>query len=191
MRILVLSLLFSMSALAQGQFLNCNGTEVPLLHEAAVRLISNTQHEIQKNHSPLLGQGLKKYFGINSISSPLVATVYANIKKVAKNAAETVYKCHTEERGLWCRPNIRAIVPPPKDKVHLCPGYFEFWRRERTATLLHEWFHRWGGGSINYLPETYCYESSGLAPEKLIRNSDQYMLFIYFVGTGGEILPCF
>lgn len=195
MRTLFLAFFFSLSsAYAQGQFLSCGDSRIPALHDAAVGLINNTSFTIDRGDRDILERGLREYFKLsldNEADKGLIAKVFANIQKVSKNANATVYKCHIERTGLWCRKNIIAIVPPPKDKVHLCPSFFITGSSEyKVGVVIHEWFHRWGGKAINYLPERYCYQTDGLPASQLIQNADQYMLFIHFIGTGGERLGC-
>jgi hypothetical protein len=170
--------------------------DVETLHSRAVEIFRNANYQIQNNRSnDLIKNGLRNYFTLsmeNASDSRMIDTIFSNIQSISHHINETKYKVYSHKKGLWCITNPLAIVPPPKNKVHLCPSFFSSLNRnQQIGTIIHEWFHLWGGNKINYIPEKYCYESVSLGPGRLIRNADQYMLFIFSVGTNGEYLPCF
>jgi len=113
------------------------------------------------------------------------------ISSQVSEVAATKYECHNEKVGFWCIGNPLAIVPPPKTKIHLCRSFFDLSSKQQTGALLHEWQHRWGGRHIDYLPETYCWESQKLTPKQRIRQADAYMQFMYYLANDGLELDCF
>lgn len=182
--------------IAGEQFKKCDGTRAAEHHHNAIEIFSNVAMLIQSNKlNDHVKKGLRVYFKLShdvAEDKELIEIVFENIKRVALNAKKTKYNCHTKRSGVWCIGNQLAIVPPPKTRVHLCPAFFNYLsRRQQIGTIIHEWFHRWGKRRINYLPENYCHQSSGLESKELIRNADQYMLFLYYVGTNGGYLECF
>jgi hypothetical protein len=197
MKVFILSfLLLSISASATDQFYGCGNSVVKSRHLKANKIINRVVKLIKnKDYSYHLEKGLKDYFDLSLTSAKdtnLILKVFETIKKVASKANTTKYRCQQESLGFWCMADVLAIVPPPKTKIYLCPGFFNrLSSSKQVGTIIHEWFHRWGGGKINYITENYCFESSGLDSEDLIKNADQYMLFIYSVGTDGGYLECF
>jgi hypothetical protein len=178
------------------QFEGCKNSVTKSRHNDAVKMIRNTAKLINdKKFKGHIEQALKKYFRLSIYKkedTKLILKVFQNITNVAAQSWKTNYSCHQKSTGLWCMANQLAIVPPVSSTVHLCPKFYNKLNKEKQiGTIIHEWFHRWGKSEINYLPEDYCYESKELDPEELIQNADQYMLFIYYVGTNATILKCF
>ena len=193
--VIILLMLLSFNTLANNKFLGCSNTEVKSHHTDATRIINNTVNSINNSSNYFIEKALNKYFNLSPsvvADQDLIKKVFKNIKRVALGAESTNYSCHKSINTIWCIADQLAIVPPPKDTVYLCPAFFNnLNKRKQIGTIIHEWFHRWGKSSINYFPESYCYESSDLSSAELVRNADQYMLFIYYVGTNGGYLECF
>lgn len=183
-------------AFANDKFDTCENTLVDKHHAKSVKILNNTviltKKKILNQH---IVEGLKEYFKLSvddKKDQELIKKVFSNIKTIAANAKTTNYTCYDGRIGFWCLADQLAIVPPPKTRVYLCPKYFKLSTvTKQIGTIIHEWFHRWGKSQIDYLPERYCYESKNLSSEKLIRSADQYMLFVYYVGSLGNKLACF
>lgn len=166
-------------------------------HSFAFSLVKNTHDTIVNNpFDDKIVEGLKKYFNIDLSRHVLnydSKIVFLNISNILKRAENTEYSCSKDKKSFYCPKGVAAITTPFKHVIHLCDLYFKTLGFEhQAATLIHEWFHAWGGNKINYWPEKYCYQLKKVTKtEILLRNSDQYMLFIYYVGTNGKSLKCF
>ena len=104
------------------------------------------------------------------------------INEVFEKANKTKYKCHSDNKSLWCNQSVGAKVPPPKNRIHICPNFFERWNEDQqVGTILHEMFHLWSGPDVDYISEKYCWQIdiNEEKPENLIKIADQYMLFIW------------
>lgn len=192
---LIFALLFSLNCLSSSQFKNCS-SEIVKNHKEANQIIKSALDRLtSRSDIKDIEYAFGKYFKLSLLKAKdtsLIKKVISNIKRIAKSSSKTNYTCHKADFSIWCSTSPLAIVPPPKSRVHLCNGYFtKINKRQQVGTIIHEWFHLWGGSNINYLPETYCSDSANLKSSSLIRNSDQYMLFIYHLGKKGKYLGCF
>lgn len=187
--ILFLTLFASQYVLAdiefRDQFRHCQGEKVKNLHQEALELTKNAYQKLQSYglFSADISHAFKKYFRLDvfDVNDEIrIKRVVYNLSRVAQNAKKTNYTCHEHNRGLWClKKNVVAIVPPPKKVVYFCPIFFKQRVKDQVETVIHEWFHRWGGNRIDYLPETYWYQVTKNTPiSTLVRSSDQYVLFI-------------
>jgi hypothetical protein len=192
--VLIITLTLSLFSYAQETNIVSREQEVELLHDLALTLLSKTNLQLNNiSRDSLFEKALQKYFKLSievKEDQAMVETVIANIKKISDNVSSAKYKVHNEESS-WCILNKLAVVPPPKKVIHLCPAFFELTETQKTATIIHEWFHLWGRGKINYIFEKYCFESKDLNSKELIRNADQYMFLMFFLGTNGASLRCF
>lgn len=168
-------------------------TNVSEYHSKAYDLLAKSIKELQTNkNNPNIKSSLKTFFNVEPSNKKQLQIILSNMQMVGNNALNTKYKCHEDNKSLWCSDGNLAIVPPPKDRVHLCPAYFnKLTEEQKIATLLHEWFHKWCGREINYFPEKYCYQNdTHTKSNKLIKSADQYMLFIFNL-EGSKKLHCF
>ncbi len=62
---------------------------------------------------------------------------------------------------------------------------------QKVGVILHQWFHAWGGKKILRAKEKLCRNADDLSANALVKEADQYMQFIYFVGSKGTVLSCF
>lgn len=166
----------------------------------ALTLLSRTYKEMQgleKGYfSPRIKKAFSQYFKIDitdQSQAHQIARVSSLIEKIAKKAKTSKFVCGGFSNQLFCSITSQPIagVPPGRGLVHLCGSYFKKTKEVRAATLIHEMFHQFGGVHINYLDETYCDKSGDLGRSELIRNADQYMLFIGQVGNFGKTPKCF
>ncbi len=198
--IILLTLVFTQNVWA-SDIRKCrdNTTAVEKAENEALKYIAKTYAAVHTNieevqFNPIVREAFLKYFKIN-VFDPSQATyinkVVSNLGMLAKNAERTIYRCNIKN-SIYCYfGSILAMVPPPKVRVHLCPSYFDRPFDKQVGTLIHEWGHRWGKGNFDYLNETYCYDSADLPTKKLIRQPDNYMLFVIEIARDGRGIGCF
>ena len=191
----IFTLLISLNSFSSSQFKNCS-SDIVKNHNDANRIIKSALKRLtSRTDIKDIEYAFNKHFRLSLLKAKdtvLIKKVISNIKRIAKGSAKTNYTCHKKDFSIWCSTSPLAIVPPPKSRVHLCNGYFsKLTTRQQVGTMIHEWFHMWGGSNINYLPETYCSDNAQSTSSQLVRNSDQYMLFIYHLGQKNDYLACF
>ena len=153
--------------------------------------------EIDKGYfTPKLKEAYQTYFKLDVTTQKNafeVARVKILIEKVAEKASTSKFVCGGISNNLFCKITNQpyAGVPPGRGLIHLCGPFFKESIKYQAATMIHEMFHQFGGHHINYLDETYCKDSEGLKSKELIRNPDQYMLFIGHLGNLGKAPDCF
>ena len=193
MRLMTL-LLFLNVSFAADKYINCSNTPVRNYHNKAVLLLKNASRLIKVSpYSKSVRHNLKKYFKLDVLEPNdlrLVNRVFNNVHTVSRDASKSVYKCKPQSNYFWCMTEPLAIVPPPKTRIYLCPKFFKLSDKKKVGVTIHEMFHMWGGFNINYLPETYCYDRQSLSRESLVRQADQYMLFVMSLDAKSK-LECF
>ena len=187
-------LLFLNLSFAADKYINCSKTPVQNYHNKAVSLLKNASKLIKASpYSKKIRHSLKKYFKVDILKPSdfeLAVKVFNNIHIVSKHSSKSLYKCKPQKNYFWCLTDPLALVPPPKTRIYLCPRFFKLSKKQKIGVTIHEMFHMWGGFRINYLPETYCYDRQGLSKDSLVRQADQYMLFVMNLDAKSK-LECF
>jgi hypothetical protein len=192
--IFLITVYFSLNVYAI-EIKKCGKLETEVLQKSHREAYEQTQKALnllQNLNDPLVMKSFKIFFKLetqNPHDSKKIKRVLRVVKKYIKKAEKTVYKCGYDQG--WCTTNPLAIVPPPKRRVYLCAPYFRRNPIKQTATLVHEWGHRWGGIRMAYAFEKYCYEWDQFKSRQLVRQPDAYMLFISYLATNGVGIDCF
>lgn len=186
--------------LAHSQNINsgdCVGdARIFFTHLKALELTTRTSDVILKDSSNAhLVQGLKQFFKLelsNSEHTSFINSVFDNVNRLAQKAHKTGYYCDKEFESNYCSKNNLATSRYFKKRVYLCPGYFSrLSELQKVGVILHHWLHLWGYKNIAHRKEKFCHESFDLEAKSLIKQPDQYMQFIYYVGSKGKVLECF
>lgn len=165
-------------------------------HLKAYELIQMTEKSIKKIEPNLLViKGLEKYFKLDFHDpkhTALIKKVFSRILKVAHKAHKTDYVCDYKNKSSVCEKNDYGGTKFLGKKVFLCSDYFtKISDVQQIAVILHQWIHAWGGCSVARFKEKSCADRETLNSKTLIKQPDQYMQFIYFVGSNGTELSCF
>ena len=161
-------------------------------HELAKSYIEKAHEILEKDKSPLIALGFKKYFNVDYHSADhekYVNKVKGMMFRLWDNVGRVRYKCASNS-GLYCSPGILALVPP-LSRIQVCPSYFSRNFEKQVGTLIHEWGHRWGFFRLKYIFEKYCDETVGADASVLTLQPDSYMLFTYYLATDGRGIACF
>ncbi len=168
-------------------------------HLRADELIQATARLINKEiPNQNIITGLDRYFKLNPANvdhAELIKTVFANINKVSKKSTNANYRCDEENETSPCNDSNNAgtrMISIIGKKIFLCPGFFtRLSEVQKVGVILHQWFHAFARKEIARSKEKFCSSSGSHAADVLVRQADQYMQFIYFVGSNGSTLDCF
>lgn len=164
-------------------------------HLRADELIQTTAKLINKEIlHPNIITGLKKYFKLDTLDvnqHALIEKVFSNINKVNKKNTKANYRCDPENETRPCNATNYAGMQFIGKMIYLCPGYFtKLTDIQQVGVMLHQWFHAWGS-KIARSKEKSCRDTESQSADILVKQADQYMQFIYFVGSNGSFLECF
>ncbi len=177
----------------------CDTTQTPtvdLAYELAEDYLINAHAII--NHADArqrsdVQYGLKRFFKVD-VSNPkqqkIINKIFRVINHFYRRVSKTRFQC-ARKIGPWCDVGILAIVPPPMNRIYLCPSFFNRDLATQVGTVIHEWGHQFGFIlGLGYINETYCWEGKEMSAKQLARQPDSYMQMIYWLGSGQD-LGCF
>lgn len=126
-------------------------TSVAADHTRAHRMLDRAITELMAydGTSPAkVHTALDAHFG-GATSSAFAKWIAANLLYLKLAAALPAYECYTGgilERTWACGPGVLATSfwCVPGFDIRLCPSYFGQTATERSATLIHEWVHKYG-----------------------------------------------
>jgi hypothetical protein len=176
---------------------NCIGdSRIHFIHLRANELLQATKKQInQKVPTPAVVEGLRQFFKVeldNPDHQKYIKKIFKKINRMASKVHKTKYYCDEKNETLVCTKNNKSGSKIFGKKVYLCPGFFNPQEEiHKVGIMLHQWVHVWGKNIILPIFEKSCRDAANLQPKKLIRVPDQYMQFIYWIGTKGKFIGCF